>query len=163
MSPPILLELPTPVLIGTILVHGICEQKRFAHLDSEIRSIVEGLRRRPSTEVTVEILSGTGATLQASRTLGQGADPSVRVTVVEPVRVTEINVQKFGGPISASRILSQSRFGFGFGASPSGAFRELGIEICAVSPECRGRPPRAKTGEGDCMGGCSSSSPPFSS
>jgi hypothetical protein len=70
-----LLELPMPVRIGTILVHGICEQKRFAHLDSEIRSIVEGLRRRPSTEVTVEILSGTGATLQASRTLGQGGRP----------------------------------------------------------------------------------------
>jgi len=67
MTPPILLELPTPVRIGTILVHGICEQKRFAHLDSEIRSIVEGLRRRPSTEVTVEILSGTGATLQAEQ------------------------------------------------------------------------------------------------
>lgn len=52
--------------IGVVLVHGIGEQKRFEHLDAELRPLIEALKRRP-TAVTVEILGGDASTLHADR------------------------------------------------------------------------------------------------
>jgi hypothetical protein len=82
--------------IGIILVHGIGEQKRFAHLDTEIRGIIDGLRRRPSARITVEILGGTAAAYNAEHdTWASGGDPSARITVVEePGGRTKINVHE---------------------------------------------------------------------
>ena len=81
--------------LGVILVHGIGEQKRFAHLDSELRGLIEGFKRRPGARVTVEILSGSAVTYNAEQdTWAGGSDPSARVTVVEPDRAVEINVHE---------------------------------------------------------------------
>jgi hypothetical protein len=81
--------------VGLILVHGIGEQKRFAHLDSEIRGIIDGLQRRPRARITVEILSGGAATYNADQdTWASGENPSARVNVLEAGVTTEINVHE---------------------------------------------------------------------
>jgi hypothetical protein len=81
--------------VGVILVHGIGEQKRFSHLDSEIRSIIHGLQERPAARVTVEILSGPAATYNAEQdTWAAGSDPSARITVLEGGSETEINLHE---------------------------------------------------------------------
>jgi hypothetical protein len=81
--------------VGLILVHGIGEQKRFAHLDSELRGIIKGIQRRPSARVTVEILGGGAATYNAEQdTWASGEDPSARITVLEGGRETLINVHE---------------------------------------------------------------------
>lgn len=81
--------------VGVILVHGIGEQKRFVHLDGEIRGIIEGLRRRPTARITVEILSGAASTYNAEQdTWASGADPSVRITVKEDGKETQIHVHE---------------------------------------------------------------------
>jgi hypothetical protein len=81
--------------VGIILVHGIGEQKRFAHLDAEIRGIIEGLKRRKSARLTVEILSGNAAAYNAEHdTWASGSQPSARITVFEPNRNVEINVHE---------------------------------------------------------------------
>jgi hypothetical protein len=46
------------VRVGVALVHGIGEQKRFEHLDGQVRQIVSALKARPHTTVTTEIESG---------------------------------------------------------------------------------------------------------
>jgi hypothetical protein len=81
--------------VGLILVHGIGEQKRFAHLDAEIRGLIDGLKRRPSARFTVEILGGGAATYNAEQdTWASGPDPSARITLEESGDVTEINVHE---------------------------------------------------------------------
>lgn len=54
--------------VGVILVHGIGEQRRFEHLDSEIRPLIDAMKRRSgSAHVTVEIFAGTASTLHADQ------------------------------------------------------------------------------------------------
>lgn len=63
----------TVARVGLILVHGIGEQTRFEHLESQVRDLVGALQRRsesrsPSVaEMTVEIVSGGVAALHAPR------------------------------------------------------------------------------------------------
>ena len=81
--------------VGLILVHGIGEQKRFAHLDSEIRNITGGLKRRPGVDLTVEILEGNAAAYQAEQdTWASGPIPSVRLSVEQNGCRLEINVHE---------------------------------------------------------------------
>ena len=81
--------------VGLILVHGIGEQKRFSHLDSEIRGIIDGLKRRPGAQITVEILSSDAATYNADQdTWASGPDPSARISVKDHGREVEINVHE---------------------------------------------------------------------
>ena len=71
--------------VGVIVVHGIGEQRRFEHLDGEVRELVQALRARPGAEVTVEIRSGRdGAFQAASDTWNSGPEAAVRVVVREP-------------------------------------------------------------------------------
>jgi hypothetical protein len=52
--------------IGIIFVHGIGEQRRFSHLDGEMRPLIDALLRRPA-QTTIEISAGTHATLHADQ------------------------------------------------------------------------------------------------
>jgi hypothetical protein len=81
--------------IGLILVHGIGEQRRFTHLDTEIRGIIAALQRRPGASVTTEILGGPASTFNAEQdTWAAGDTPSARITVIEPDGITYINVHE---------------------------------------------------------------------
>ncbi len=57
-------EAPPVERIGLIFVHGIGEQRRFEHLDAEIRPLIDAINRRPAA-VTVEIVGGDASTLHA--------------------------------------------------------------------------------------------------
>src|SRR5205807_2809368 len=70
--------------IGVVFVHGIGEQRRFEHLDAEIRPLIDALTRRHAS-VTVEILGGDASTLHAERdTWKAQPSASVRAIVREP-------------------------------------------------------------------------------
>jgi hypothetical protein len=69
--------------IGVVVVHGIGEQRRFEHIDWQVRCIVSALKARPNATVTVEITRATsGAYLAEHDTWGAG--PTVRVVVSDP-------------------------------------------------------------------------------
>jgi hypothetical protein len=54
--------------VGVIFVHGIGEQRRFEHLDSQIRPLLDAIRRVvPVTDRTVEIAGGPMGTLRAEQ------------------------------------------------------------------------------------------------
>jgi hypothetical protein len=54
--------------IGIIYVHGIGEQRRFEHLDAQIRPLIDAIRRRPhDPNVTIEIVGAPTATLHADQ------------------------------------------------------------------------------------------------
>jgi len=63
--------------IAVVAVHGIGEQRRFEHIDGQVRSIVAALRLRPS-KVTVDIASATGAAFRAEQDTWS-ASPTVKV------------------------------------------------------------------------------------
>jgi hypothetical protein len=66
--------------IGVVVVHGIGEQRRFEHLDWQVRCIVGALRARPNAKVTVEIAAAPAAAFHAEQDTWSGG-PSVRVLV----------------------------------------------------------------------------------
>lgn len=74
--------------IGVILVHGIGEQRRFEHLDSQLRYLVQSLRAMPEVQdVTVDIgCGGTGAFRAAADTWAAGPKPSATVVVHHTLR-----------------------------------------------------------------------------
>lgn len=81
--------------IGIILVHGIGEQRRFEHLETQIRGIIASIKEKPRAHVTVEILGGSGATYFSNQdTWAGGRKPSVRITVRGPTGRKEINVHE---------------------------------------------------------------------
>lgn len=54
--------------VGVIVVHGIGEQRRFEHIDGQVRCIVGAVQERyGKTNVTVEIIAATGAAFQANQ------------------------------------------------------------------------------------------------
>jgi hypothetical protein len=65
--------------IAVVAVHGIGEQRRFEHIDGQVRSIVAALRLRPS-KVTVDIASATGAAFRAEQDTWS-ATPTVKVFI----------------------------------------------------------------------------------
>jgi hypothetical protein len=75
--------------IGIILVHGIGEQRRFEHLEGQGRLLVDALRRRRGAEVTVDILSATGASYRSEQNTW-GSSPSVRIGVKEAGQYQDI-------------------------------------------------------------------------
>lgn len=71
-----------PKRIGIILVHGIGEQRRYQHLDSQARDLLHALRNDPLVDqVTVDIGSGTTAAFQAEQD-SWPAGPLPGVTIV---------------------------------------------------------------------------------
>ncbi len=72
-----------PERVGVVVVHGIGEQRRFEHLDWQVRCIVAALQARPKAKVTVEITRGQTSVFQAQQdTWSSGA--SVRIVVADP-------------------------------------------------------------------------------
>jgi len=66
--------------IGVVVVHGIGEQKRFEHVDGQVRAIVAALQSRRDATVTVEIKTAGASTFQSQHdTWSTGA--SVRVLI----------------------------------------------------------------------------------
>src|SRR6266478_3634455 len=70
--------------IGVVVVHGIGEQRRFEHIDGQVRYIVSALRARKNAKVTVEITPAETAAFHAEQDTW-GAGPTVRVLVDDPV------------------------------------------------------------------------------
>jgi hypothetical protein len=80
-------DLAAPERVGIVLVHGIGEQRRFEHLEGQVRGLIESLKARPGARVHVEILGGPGAAYFAEQaTWHGGPEGVVRITVREPGR-----------------------------------------------------------------------------
>jgi hypothetical protein len=69
--------------IGLIFVHGIGEQRRFEHLDGELRYVIQALRSLPNvSSVSVDIAPSGGAAFHAEQdSWDAGPEPSVNVYV----------------------------------------------------------------------------------
>jgi hypothetical protein len=80
-----------------ILVHGIGEQRRFDHLDGQLRYLIRALDNVQSAKaVSVDIAPSNAAAFQAEQnTWGAGPEPSVAVVIRHPS----------GSRIQESRIL----------------------------------------------------------
>lgn len=74
--------------IGVILVHGVGQQTRFEHLDSEIRKLVDALRNLPAYangRITVEIASGGESPFRAGQDVwALGPHSTARVIAAAP-------------------------------------------------------------------------------
>jgi hypothetical protein len=68
--------------IGVVVVHGIGEQRRFEHIDAQVREIVSALRARPNTRVTVDILGARGSAFLAQQDTW-ATTPTIRARVKE--------------------------------------------------------------------------------
>src|SRR5258707_832276 len=67
--------------IGVIVVHGIGEQRRFEHIDGQVRSVVAALQDRDGEKnVTVEIVPAAGGAFHADQD-SWSTSPTVRVLV----------------------------------------------------------------------------------
>ena len=78
--------------VGVILVHGIGEQKRFEHLDEQLRGLLEVLKHQHD-DVTVEIPSApAAANLAAQDTWRGGSASSLRIII--PSKQVEIHVHE---------------------------------------------------------------------
>jgi hypothetical protein len=69
--------------IGIILVHGIGEQRRFEHLDGQLRYLIRALDKVLTVDaVSVDIVPGSAAAFHAEQdTWGAGPEPTVTVVV----------------------------------------------------------------------------------
>jgi hypothetical protein len=71
--------------VGIILVHGIGEQRRFEHLDTQLRDLIAALQRRYGTgivSISVDITPGGAAAFHAAQdTWNAGPEASVTVMV----------------------------------------------------------------------------------
>ena len=87
--------------VGVVVVHGIGEQRRFEHVDAQVREIINALMARShggrSTEVTIEVRGGSVAPFQSMQDTWSTGDPApVRAIVNDAVtgRVTHIHFQE---------------------------------------------------------------------
>ncbi len=70
--------------VGLVVVHGIGEQRRFEHLDQQLRSFMEQLRADHPGQVTVEIASSPAAANLADQdTWRAGPEHAVRVILAQ--------------------------------------------------------------------------------
>jgi len=77
--------------VGVIVVHGIGEQRRFEHIDGQVRSVVAALQSRNGAQsVSVEIVPGQGAAFQADQD-SWAVGPTVTVRVDDPTGPVEID------------------------------------------------------------------------
>jgi hypothetical protein len=69
--------------IGVIFVHGIGEQRRFEHLEAQLRPLIDAIRRRSGDlHVTIEIVGASASVLHADQdTWAAGAAAPVRAIV----------------------------------------------------------------------------------
>ena len=77
--------------IAVIAVHGIGEQRRFEHIDGQVRSIVSALRLRKDAKVTVDIASATGAAFRAEQDTWSAA-PTVQIFVNDPATGKKLQI-----------------------------------------------------------------------
>src|ERR1700739_277859 len=72
--------------VGLVLVHGVGEQRRFQHLDSQLRDLIRAFRGLQDNgriqSVSVDIAGGNAAAFQAEQdTWNAGSEPSVNVVI----------------------------------------------------------------------------------
>src|SRR5207248_7015324 len=74
---------PTVENVGVILVHGIGEQRRFQHLDSQLRDLIRALQEiKEVTQISVDIAGSGAAAFQAEQdTWNAGPEASISVVV----------------------------------------------------------------------------------
>lgn len=78
--------------VGVVVVHGIGEQKRFEHIDNQVRSVVKAVQERyGENNVTVEIMPGSGATFQADQD-SWSTSPTVRMMIRDGSAATPIEL-----------------------------------------------------------------------
>ena len=75
--------------IGVVVVHGIGEQRRFEHLDGQVRQLVAALKMRPGCEVSTEIHAGWDSPFGATAAAWSEGHP-VSVFVREAGQLTQI-------------------------------------------------------------------------
>lgn len=140
--------------VGVILVHGIGEQKRFEHLEAQIRELVVAIKRRPRTAVSVEILPGRGAVYHAEQdTWAAGEEPSARISVLDASGTdTEINIHEVwwadvNEPYSLSKQLRFWAWGLSVWAFPRSDQREdlPAFEEAMLSPALTGAKARPES------------------
>jgi len=68
--------------VGVVVVHGIGEQRRFEHLDGQVRSVIDAFRAREA-KVTVEIKSAADGAFHAEQDTWR-AGPTVYALVDDP-------------------------------------------------------------------------------
>lgn len=68
--------------VGIIVVHGIGEQRRFEHLDAQVREMIAALRARKDTQVTASIATVRVSGFEADQALWH-CDPSVVLHVAD--------------------------------------------------------------------------------
>ena len=71
-----------PTRVGVVMVHGIGEQRRFEHVDGQVRDIINALGKRPGTRVTTEIIPAPGGAFHATAD-SWNSKVSVRIYVQE--------------------------------------------------------------------------------
>jgi hypothetical protein len=81
--------------VGVILVHGIGEQRRFQHLDGQLRDLVESLAGHDDVQrVSVDISAGRAAAFHAEQdTWNVGPEATVTVTVEHTLRGAPTDTQ----------------------------------------------------------------------
>jgi hypothetical protein len=71
-----------PARVGVVVVHGIGEQRRFEHIDGQVREIIAALEAQKDRRVTCEIVSAPDSAFHATSDSWAGRSP-VRVYVHE--------------------------------------------------------------------------------
>jgi len=56
-----------PTRIGVAVVHGIGDQRRFEHIDGQVREIIGAMRARPGSDVTVVVRSAASGAFRAEQ------------------------------------------------------------------------------------------------
>lgn len=72
--------------VGLVVVHGIGEQRRFEHVDAQVREIIRAIRAREAagglSEVTVEVYKGQSASFQSEQdTWATGDEAPIKAVV----------------------------------------------------------------------------------
>ena len=79
--------------VGVVVVHGIGEQRRFEHLDGQVRQLIAALKARPGCEVSAEIHAGRDSPFGATAATWSEGHP-VSVFVRETGQLTRIDVHE---------------------------------------------------------------------
>ena len=101
--------------VGVVVVHGIGEQGRFEHMDSQIRGLVQALRARPGATVTIEINGSETAAFHATQsTWTTGPGGAIRIWLREAASTVCIHVHEvwWADVNETYSVLKQVRFWF---------------------------------------------------
>jgi hypothetical protein len=93
--------------VGVLLVHGIGEQRRFQHLETEVRSLASALEQtygREGGRITVQITPGASSAFQAEKESWRcDRRPPVQILLRKPMAPQPRSAfTRYGGRISTS-------------------------------------------------------------